>query len=922
MKNLDANKCIKLINGLKQKKNYPYFSLQCLKNISNEKEKIHDKLLTFIPNNSRKIINSGTKSNYDSRFDKLIQNNKNNKNYNNINYKVIDHNKSNEECNVKNNFSINNKNVHISDINVKQKDKGDDLVIHIKYEPDNNKNGKKNEGQQILYNYDEMNYGNEDKTKLYIMNNYDEVGTKCNYKEYMSYNMNPHEYGKREDVNINGNNINNINNINSMNNINNINSINSINNNNINNSYNSYNNCKYINNNNNNDYNNFSRHGEKQKKYTMFLKKDDISKNIDQKEHINNLNSINNLDNMNETCDDTTSCTHSKNTRSDKKTDASISGKDDIVRDSYSSDKKKENMENFAKVKITKENIININEIKEEDVKKVKKVMGHKKETNEYNIKDEKNDNIYDIKVDIKKEEKDNIYDIKVDIKNEELPKSTIASEVPNHNSNVLKNDNIGKKNYFSSGSMKSGNVLKEEIKSDDSKINFQMKNGKSSKKCLYPHEIVEYLNKYIIGQSEAKKVVANALRQRWRRIQVSDDMKKDIIPKNILMIGPTGVGKTEIARRISMFVDAPFIKVEATKFTEVGFHGKDVDQIIKDLVEIAVKRQKTKFEIEIREQAEETVENIILYSLLGNIKEEEKNIWRKYLKDGSLDDKVISIDIPNYINNNIFSNDSVENAVKEALSNHQNIKSVKIIHQNINKQSDKKTMTIREARQKLLQLEIDSSINQDTILKTAINSVEEEGIVFIDEIDKICSKSNSSYNGPDASAEGVQRDLLPLIEGCVINTKYGNINTNYILFIASGAFQRVKPNDMLNELQGRLPVHVTLSSLTIKDFIDILTKTHNNLLQQNIALLKTEGIDLKFTDDAIETIANAAHDMNFYVENIGVRRLHTIIEKIMEDINYDVYNYVNQSIVIDKDKVNKSLEGFIKQYDLKKYII
>lgn len=654
----------------------------------------------------------------------------------------------------------------------------------------------------------------------------------------------------------------------------------------------------------------------------MFLKKDDISKNIDQKEHINNLNSINNLDNMNETCDDTTSCTHSKNTRSDKKTDASISGKDDIVRDSYSSDKKKENMENFAKVKITKENIININEIKEEDVKKVKKVMGHKKETNEYNIKDEKNDNIYDIKVDIKKEEKDNIYDIKVDIKNEELPKSTIASEVPNHNSNVLKNDNIGKKNYFSSGSMKSGNVLKEEIKSDHSKINFQMKNGKSSKKCLYPHEIVEYLNKYIIGQSEAKKVVANALRQRWRRIQVSDDMKKDIIPKNILMIGPTGVGKTEIARRISMFVDAPFIKVEATKFTEVGFHGKDVDQIIKDLVEIAVKRQKTKFEIEIREQAEETVENIILYSLLGNIKEEEKNIWRKYLKDGSLDDKVISIDIPNYINNNIFSNDSVENAVKEALSNHQNIKSVKIIHQNINKQSDKKTMTIREARQKLLQLEIDSSINQDTILKTAINSVEEEGIVFIDEIDKICSKSNSSYNGPDASAEGVQRDLLPLIEGCVINTKYGNINTNYILFIASGAFQRVKPNDMLNELQGRLPVHVTLSSLTIKDFIDILTKTHNNLLQQNIALLKTEGIDLKFTDDAIETIANAAHDMNFYVENIGVRRLHTIIEKIMEDINYDVYNYVNQSIVIDKDKVNKSLEGFIKQYDLKKYII
>lgn len=827
MKNFDAHKFVKLIGQFSRNKNYAYFHLRCAKNIKTAKGNGNELLKSFTIANKTKLLNDIIKQKYENKLNRLL--NKIATIDPKTNYKIG---KTiwNAPVETRNkiykriyNTGENNNGPHINEHNNKtyihcNNDKRDyhDLLIYITY-----KNGEQFKKNFKISNLDENNKKNKKKAKALVMQKLDKKNSDIRRKEPEN------DFTEKYHVE------------------------------------------KYK--------------GERTEKSDDPPIVSEVLQECDAENKEKNVKSNSNSNNSSSSSN--VFKEEGEKGIAEKKSDdrelGEMEGKVEISagetennlcnEEKEKGDKENED-ENFSKVKITKENIINIEEIKDEKLKMGKTVVEDPMDNIEKQVK-------------------------------EELRTSEIIKEVKEREEETKSKTEDGEKKGNHSS-------------------NFQMKNSKGSKKCLYPHEIVEYLNKYIIGQTEAKKVVANALRQRWRRTQLDEEIKKDIIPKNILMIGPTGVGKTEIARRISMFVDAPFIKVEATKFTEVGFHGKDVDQIIKDLVEIAVKRQKAKFEIEIREQAEETVENLILYSLLGNIKEEEKNIWRKYLKDGSLDDKVISIDLPNYINNNIFSNDSVENAVKEALSNHQNIKSVKIIHQNINKQTDKKTMTIREAKQRLLQLEIDSSMNQELILRTAINSVEEEGIVFIDEIDKICSKSNSSYNGPDASAEGVQRDLLPLIEGCVINTKYGNINTNYILFIASGAFQRVKPNDMLNELQGRLPVHVTLSSLTIKDFIEILTKTHNNLIQQNIALLKTEGIDLQFTEDAIETIANAAHDMNFYVENIGVRRLHTIIEKIMEEINYEAYNYVNQTIVIDKEKVKKALEGYIKQHDLKKYVI
>eukprot|EP00921_Rhytidocystis_pertsovi_P008867 GHVQ01014398.1.p1 GENE.GHVQ01014398.1~~GHVQ01014398.1.p1 ORF type:complete len:877 (+),score=149.30 GHVQ01014398.1:556-3186(+) len=446
--------------------------------------------------------------------------------------------------------------------------------------------------------------------------------------------------------------------------------------------------------------------------------------------------------------------------------------------------------------------------------------------------------------------------------------------------------------------------------------------------RAMKPKELVAHLDKYIIGQPEAKRAVANALRNRWRRQQLEDEgLRDDIVPKNILMIGPTGVGKTEIARRLSKVVDAPFIKVEATKFTEVGFHGRDVDQIIKDLVEVAVKQQKSKTESEFRAKAEETAESSILETLLGKLSREDKQSWLGHLRMGLLDDRIIQVDVPlnfgaqpnSVPGGTSLSSDAID-AIAEAVSS-LSAKPFKVVQGRGS--VERKSLSVKEAKQLLVQAQLDAMINQETIVKKALESAEQEGIVFVDEIDKICTKGHGGYTGPDASAEGVQRDLLPLIEGSSVATKYGNVKTDYILFVASGAFHSVKPSDMLAELQGRLPVRVELKPLTTEDFVNILKTPKHNLILQNRELLATEGIDLHFTEDAIAEIARVSSEVNTHIENIGARRLHTIIEKIMEDINFEAPNMEpGDRVVVDFKRVQATVVDYLQKTDLHKFIL
>eukprot|EP00922_Rhytidocystis_sp_ex-Travisia-forbesii_P058036 GHVS01085863.1.p1 GENE.GHVS01085863.1~~GHVS01085863.1.p1 ORF type:complete len:840 (+),score=225.02 GHVS01085863.1:96-2615(+) len=443
----------------------------------------------------------------------------------------------------------------------------------------------------------------------------------------------------------------------------------------------------------------------------------------------------------------------------------------------------------------------------------------------------------------------------------------------------------------------------------------------------MKPRELVEHLDKYVIGQPEAKRAIANALRNRWRRQQLSDpSLREDIVPKNILMIGPTGVGKTEIARRLSKVVDAPFVKVEATKFTEVGFHGRDVDQIIKDLMEVAMKQQKSKTESEYRAKAEETAEHSILETLLGKISSEDRQSWLGHLRMGLLDDRIIQVDVPVHLSNanqqagNMLGSDAID-AIAEAVSS-LSVKPFKVVQGRAGG-VERKSLSVREAKQLLVQAQLDTLINQEMIVKKAVESAEQEGIVFVDEIDKICTRGHGGYTGPDASAEGVQRDLLPLIEGSTVSTKYGNVRTDYMLFVASGAFHSVKPSDMLAELQGRLPVRVELKPLTTSDFVSILKTPKHNLIRQNIEMLSTEGIELEFTDEAILEIAKVSSEVNTHVENIGARRLHTILEKIMEDINYDAPSMAAGSrVVVDVEKVRSTVVEYLKKTDLHKFIL
>ncbi|MFU2510186.1 HslU--HslV peptidase ATPase subunit [Pseudoalteromonas sp. ASV78] len=439
----------------------------------------------------------------------------------------------------------------------------------------------------------------------------------------------------------------------------------------------------------------------------------------------------------------------------------------------------------------------------------------------------------------------------------------------------------------------------------------------------MTPREIVHELDQHIIGQAKAKKAVAIALRNRWRRMQLNEDLRAEVTPKNILMIGPTGVGKTEIARRLAKLANAPFIKVEATKFTEVGYVGKEVETIIRDLVDVSIKMTREQQTKKFKHRAEEAAEERILDALLPPAKDSSgenqreggsstRQVFRKKLREGQLDDKEIDIDLAQAQPNvEIMAPPGMEEMTNQLQSMFQNMSGDK---------RSKRKVKIKEAFKLLVEEEAAKLVNPEELKEQAIFAAEQNGIVFIDEIDKICKRGESS--GPDVSREGVQRDLLPLIEGSTVSTKHGMVKTDHMLFIASGAFQMAKPSDMIPELQGRLPIRVELEALTADDFKRILTEPHASLTEQQHALLKTEQVNVEFSDDAIERIAKAAWQVNEKTENIGARRLHTVMEKLMEEISYDASEQAGSSIVIDAAYVEQHLGALVEDEDLSRFIL
>lgn len=439
----------------------------------------------------------------------------------------------------------------------------------------------------------------------------------------------------------------------------------------------------------------------------------------------------------------------------------------------------------------------------------------------------------------------------------------------------------------------------------------------------MTPREIVSELDSHIVGQSDAKRAVAIALRNRWRRMQLNEELRNEVTPKNILMIGPTGVGKTEIARRLAKLANAPFIKVEATKFTEVGYVGKEVETIIRDLADMAIKLTKEQEMARVKHLAEEAAEERILDILIpnprdsfGNDEEADnsstRQIFRKKLREGQLDDKEIELDLAApQVGVEIMAPPGMEEMTSQLQNMFQGMS---------NDKTSKRKLTIKKALKALQEEEAAKIVNQDDIKQKAIDAVEQNGIVFIDEIDKICKRGDTS--GPDVSREGVQRDLLPLVEGSTVSTKHGMIKTDHILFIASGAFQMCKPSDLIPELQGRLPIRVELQPLTTKDFVRILTEPNASLTEQYIALMNTEGLTIEFTEDGIQALANAAWQVNESTENIGARRLHTMMERLVEEVSFNADERSGEVIKIDSAYVDNTLTELVKNEDLSRFIL
>jgi ATP-dependent HslUV protease ATP-binding subunit HslU len=432
----------------------------------------------------------------------------------------------------------------------------------------------------------------------------------------------------------------------------------------------------------------------------------------------------------------------------------------------------------------------------------------------------------------------------------------------------------------------------------------------------LTPREIVSELDRHIVGQNDAKRAVAVAMRNRWRRKQLPDELRDEVYPKNILMIGPTGVGKTEISRRLAKLARAPFLKVEATKFTEVGYVGRDVEQIIRDLVDSSIAMTRDHMREDVRARAKEAAEERVIEAIAGaDARDATREMFRKKLRSGELDDTVIELEVADTSNPMSMLDLPGQPGSQMGMMNLGDI-----FGKAMGGRTSRKKMTVAASYDVLLGEEADKLLDDETVTKAALTAVEQSGIVFLDEIDKVCARADA--RGADVSREGVQRDLLPLIEGTTVSTKHGPVKTDHILFIASGAFHVAKPSDLLPELQGRLPIRVELRDLTEEDFIRILSETENALTLQYSALMSTEDVSVSFSEDGIKALAQAAAEVNRSVEDIGARRLYTVIERVFEELSFAAPDQAGSEVVIDKAYVNKHLDSLLQSTDLSRYVL